>query len=109
MRVHCVLIASLFVLFQAGCPTTGAPEGDRDADGHPDEGDCGPDDPNVYPGAPDVYGDGEDADCDDLDAALNVDDVDGDGWSTCDGDCDDGAAVLSLDDDDGDGDDGDAE
>ena len=38
-------------------------------------------------------GDGDgypaDVDCDDLNPALNYDDVDGDGVSTCDGDCDD--------------------
>ncbi len=42
-------------------------------------------------------------DCDDTDASLNWDDVDGDGYSTCDGDCDDTNASLNLDDADGDG------
>jgi len=34
-------------------------------------------------------------DCDDTAADLNVDDVDGDGWSTCDGDCNDQEAAVS--------------
>ena len=42
-------------------------------------------------------------DCDDEDADLNLDDLDGDGWATCDGDCDDQDALLNLDDLDGDG------
>jgi hypothetical protein len=41
----------------------------------------------------DVDGDGFttcDGDCDDDDGTLSLDDLDGDGFSTCDGDCDDG-------------------
>jgi len=48
------------------------------------------------PGAPssaggDLDGDGAATaeDCDDADRSLNPDDLDGDGWSSCDGDCDD--------------------
>ncbi len=36
-----------------------------------------------------------DGDCDDLDATLNLDDLDLDGFSTCDGDCDDGDDTLN--------------
>jgi len=46
-----------------------------------------------------VDGDGdgyvEGVDCDDTDAALNLDDLDADGFSTCDDDCDDGDATRS--------------
>ena len=42
-------------------------------------------------------------DCDDTDAALNGNDVDNDGSSTCDGDCDDGNPGISLTDADSDG------
>jgi hypothetical protein len=43
------------------------------------------------PGEVDDDGDGSAAgeDCDDADRELNPDDLDADGWSTCDGDCDD--------------------
>ena len=55
----------------------------------------------------DTDGDGSDdlsgGDCDDTDPALNVDDLDGDGYSTCDLDCDDNDATANLDDADGDG------
>ncbi len=43
------------------------------------------------------------ADCDDSDPALNRDDLDGDGSSTCDGDCDDTDPARNPRDDDGDG------
>ncbi len=36
-------------------------------------------------------------DCDDSDADQNLDDSDGDGWTSCDGDCDDDDATLSPD------------
>ena len=42
------------------------------------------------------------ADCNDGDPALNFDDVDGDGASTCDGDCDDNDTALNVADEDGD-------
>ncbi len=67
---------------------------DNDCDGTVDEG-C----------AVDADGDGypSDIDCDDTDAILNLDDVDMDGYSTCDGDCDDFDPVLNPGDYDGDG------
>jgi Putative metal-binding motif len=54
---------------------------------------------------PDADGDGYPAsvDCDDGDPALNWDDVDQDGWSTCEGDCDDLDAGADPSDADGDG------
>ena len=68
----------------------GAPEDcedglDNDCEGDPDEHD-----PECI-GPQDLDGDGWDdtLDCDDLDPDLNLDDADGDGYSTCDGDCDD--------------------
>ena len=42
-------------------------------------------------------------DCDDTDPSLNLDDLDGDGWTSCAGDCDDDDPSLNLDDIDGDG------
>ena len=55
----------------------------------------------------DYDGDGWDdtVDCDDLDPELNFDDLDGDGYSTCDvpADCDDKDASLNWSDADGDG------
>ena len=53
----------------------------------------------------DADGDGvlTEDDCDDYDSSLNEDDVDGDGYSTCDGDGDDNDAAINLDDVDGDG------
>ena len=127
MPYRTTLIASLLVLvLGTGCPPGRAPEGDRDADGDPDETDCGPDDPNAFHGAPDPFGDGIDADCDGLDGK----DRDGDGYpgnapsddpnadcddtdetvhpgaaEVCDGvdnDCD-GGALDEEQDDDGDG------
>jgi len=47
--------------------------------------------------------DDENFDCDDSDAALNRDDADGDGFSTCEDDCDDEDATVDPVDDDGDG------
>ncbi len=51
-------------------------------------------------GYPSLASGGED--CDDYDADLNLDDLDGDGWTTCDGDCDDLEPLSNLDDADGD-------
>ena len=86
--------------------------------------DCDDDDGLTFPGAAwsddatacmtDADGDGwgesapasgvtEGSDCDDADAALNFDDSDGDGYSTCDDDCDDADSSLNLDDADADG------
>jgi len=85
---------------------------DNDGDGQSEnEGDCDDYNADVWLGAPelcngtddscdgivpadettDVDGDGALAceDCDDNDAALNLQDNDWDAWSTCDGDCDD--------------------
>ncbi len=45
----------------------------------------------------------EEFDCNDGDAELNLDDADGDGFSTCDDDCDDTDASIDPVDDDGDG------
>jgi MYXO-CTERM domain-containing protein len=45
----------------------------------------------------------ENFDCNDNDETLNRDDVDEDGFSTCDGDCDDEDASIDPVDDDGDG------
>jgi hypothetical protein len=54
-----------------------------------DEGDC--------TSSNDLDGDGADAsvDCDDTDPTLNVDDLDLDGFSSCDGDCDDNDAGIN--------------
>jgi hypothetical protein len=83
---------------------------DNNCDGEIDEGSPA-DGPIFYPDADgDGYGDpsnplqacGEPVgyvawtgDCDDSDATLNQDDVDGDGDSTCDGDCDDNDPTFS--------------
>ncbi|MEZ4272777.1 MAG: MopE-related protein [Myxococcota bacterium] len=54
---------------------------------------------------PDFDNDGAtcDVDCNDGDAAMNLDDVDQDGASTCDGDCDDNSAAKNINDVDRDG------
>jgi hypothetical protein len=64
--------------------------------------------PNTDPGTPAVIDKDRDGvpaeeDCDDSDASLNHDDVDGDGYNTCDGDCDDTNVELNLIDADEDG------
>ena len=71
---------------------------DLDGDGYGDPGtpncaggpdlDCDDGDATVYPGAVDDPCDGIDTDCNGITDEFN--DVDGDGWSTCDGDCDEG-------------------
>ncbi|MEC7987398.1 MAG: MopE-related protein, partial [Myxococcota bacterium] len=100
---------------------------DNDFDGYSTcDGDCDDSDATRHPdtiwysdGDGDGYGDPSTAqtqcqppatddiqtggDCDDADASLNLDDEDGDGYSTCDGDCDDFDDTRSLDDLDSDG------
>ena len=89
-------------------------EADDDLDGFSEcDGDCDDIYSSINPYATDIVGDGVDQncdevdgtdtdgdgyasepsggeDCDDGDAALNLDDADADGWASCDGDCDDG-------------------
>jgi len=70
---------------------------DEDGDGVCVENDC--DDDNPALNLDDADGDGattcdDPPDCDDEDASLNQVDLDGDGYSTCDDDCDDGAATT---------------
>jgi hypothetical protein len=113
----------------------GLESGDSDGDGYSTcDGDCDDGDAFTYVGAAeneyelcarDYDGDGwgdptpkvdvdSGSDCDDSDALLNQDDVDGDGYSTCEEDCDDGDSTayvgvafeepgLCAHDDDGDG------
>ncbi len=96
---------------------------DADGDGYSSCGyDCDDEDPDVFPFAFDLLGDGIDSncdgidgidadgdlspqgdDCDDSDPALNPDDLDGDGYSTCGGDCDDADPDLTPVDGDFDG------
>ncbi len=63
------------------------------------DGDTVPDCLDQCAGAPDVDADGDGAaacvDCDDSDPALNLDDADGDGYSTCAGDCDDADPAVN--------------
>jgi len=92
---------------------------DWDADGYSTcDDDCDDPDAPVSPGLPEEYCNGVDDDCDpatedvvdgdgdghtvcddcdDADADLNLDDLDADGWSTCDGDCDDADAAVNPD------------
>ena len=77
---------------------------DSDGDGANDCVDC--DDDNAALNLDDVDADGDttcDGDCDDDDGSLNLADADADGFSTCDGDCDDDDAALNLTDSDSDG------
>ena len=66
----------LILLFMISCGGGGENCTDVDSDGYFVEEECA--------GVPD---------CDDTDAALNQDDSDSDGYSTCDGDCDDDPAT----------------
>ena len=113
-RLMMVLLASLFA-FNA-CEEGGIMGDDDDVaddddatddddvtddDDTTDDDDSGDDDDT----APvDADGDGwdETVDCDDNDAALNLDDADNDGFSTCDGDCDDSDESLTPEDADND-------
>ncbi len=88
------LIALLAVACGAGCNST-TPTGDDDSAAGDDDDTAGVD------GDGDGYVVGED--CDDANPDLNLDDMDGDGWSTCDGDCDDLDPDLDLNDFDQDG------
>lgn len=98
---------------------------DDDGDGYTEkDGDCDDLDAFTFPGSAeheavfacmtdadgDGWGDDEPmfgvaagTDCDDLDAAMNNDDVDGDGLGACEGDCDDTDARINFQDQDGDG------
>lgn len=98
---------------------------DFDADGQSScSGDCNDFDPTAYSGAAlldslsdcmrDIDGDGygdqlalppvvAGTDCDDTQSELNPEDIDVDGYSTCDGDCDDSNPHYQLVDLDGDG------
>ncbi len=89
------LTPAALLLGADGCASTWNPTYDDDSadddagDDDTADDDTGDDDTS----APvDADGDGWDAsvDCDDGDPALNLDDADGDGVTTCDGDCDDG-------------------
>ena len=98
------------------CDPATEDEPDGDADGYPMCEDCDDADPDVSPGATETVCDGIDNDCDpatedtpdtdqdgytvcddcdDDDATLNLDDLDGDLYSTCSGDCDDGNAAVN--------------
>ncbi len=93
---------------------------------HPGGGDCNDEEAWANPAITDLVGDDYDQNCDGVDGtdgdgdgyasvasggddcddtleALNHDDLDLDGWTTCAGDCDDGDPDLELDDLDGDG------
>ncbi len=77
---------------------------DADNDGWPEDQDCDDHDPALN--LDDADHDGAttcDGDCDDNDASLNLDDLDRDGFSTCDGDCDDADGTLTPADADHDG------
>ncbi len=86
MMVHAgvsrIALIAAGLIAALGCDT-----GFPDDDDPPWDDDAGDDDS----GDVDADGDGYPAsvDCDDGDAALNWDDADLDGWSTCEGDCDD--------------------
>ena len=67
---------------------------DDDCDGDVDEGHDGDGDGYTTCGA-DGVGGTEDDDCDDGDPSLNLDDLDSDGWTTCEGDCDDSESLAN--------------
>jgi hypothetical protein len=87
-----------------------APDDDDSVAPDDDDSVAPDDDDSVAPDDDDsaaVDGDGDgwtaDVDCDDSDPALNLDDADADGATTCGGDCDDSDPALNLDDADADG------
>ncbi len=88
-------ILSSIAVLAGGCgyPVYGDDDG-ADDDAGDDDAASADEDGDGYPA---------DVDCDDTDAALNWDDADQDGWSTCEGDCDDFDASLTPTDADGDG------
>ena len=71
---------------------------DEDNDGVAFDDDCDDNDETLGAIAEDGDCDGwlTADDCDDTDATLERDDLDGDGYSTCDGDCDDNDATVLL-------------
>jgi sulfatase modifying factor 1 len=77
---------------------TGTPIVDADSDGVAFDDDCDDTDATLGAVAEDADCDGSLTadDCDDTDASLNHDDVDIDGYSTCDGDCDDTDDTVLL-------------
>jgi len=84
--------------------TVPADEVDADVDTYLACEECNDDDPILN--LDDLDGDGYSTcggDCTDADAGLNPADADGDGFSTCQGDCNDADADLNLSDADGDG------
>ena len=86
------LVAAVWL---AGCDGSSPADDDDSAAGDDDDTAAGVDaDGDGYPAT---------EDCDDTDPSLNLDDLDGDGWSTCDGDCDDVDPDLDLNDFDADG------
>ena len=85
----------LLVPVAVGCGNSWAPVDDDDDSGDGDDDDViADDDDDTTP--TDADGDGWDdtVDCDDSDPALNLDDADGDGVTSCQGDCDDTLADL---------------
>jgi len=109
LMIALAFAGSLLLAVPVGCTLEALPE-DDDASGTGDDDQAGADDDassddDDDAGPADADGDGWDStvDCDDGDPLLNLDDLDNDGWTTCDGDCHDTNGALNLDDDDGDG------
>ncbi len=89
---------------QNGPDFDGSGEVDDDGDGSLSCVDCDDTDPLLGP--EDLDGDGFstcEGDCDDADPDITPADIDHDGASLCEGDCDDGNGVLNIADVDGDG------
>jgi hypothetical protein len=95
-RVGAMWALALLLLGADGCGSTWDPSDDDTADDDTADDDTADDDTADDDSDPweDADADGWDAsvDCDDNDPALNLDDADADGVTTCDGDCDDDAA-----------------